>query len=74
MASRCIAILEHLLQRRVRIENDANCLALSEATDGAGAGAQVVFAVIVGTGTGAGIVVHGQGIDGCECDCRGVGA
>lgn len=56
--------LEHVLQRRVRIENDANCLALSEATDGAAAGANVVFAVIVGTGTGAGIVVHGNVLTG----------
>src|SRR3569623_795694 len=52
--------LAALLQRPVRIANDANCLALSEATDGAGAGAAVVFAVIIGTGTGAGIAVHGR--------------
>jgi fructokinase len=44
----------------VRYANDANCLALSEATDGAGAGARVVFAVILGTGTGAGIAVDGK--------------
>jgi len=44
----------------VRLANDANCLALSEATDGAGAGADVVFAAILGTGTGAGIAVHGR--------------
>ncbi len=48
------------LGRPVRIANDANCLALSEATDGAGAGAAVVFAVILGTGVGAGIVVEGR--------------
>ena len=48
-----------LLKRPVRIANDANCLALSEATDGAGAGAQVVFAAILGTGVGAGVVVNG---------------
>ena len=48
------------LGRPVRIANDANCLALSEATDGAGAGASVVFAVILGTGVGAGIVVDGR--------------
>ena len=48
------------LGRPVRIANDANCLALSEATDGAGAGASVVFAAILGTGVGAGIVVDGR--------------
>ena len=52
--------LETRLQRPVKISNDANCFALSEATDGAAAGAAVVFGVIIGTGTGAGIVVHGQ--------------
>ena len=56
--------LEARLQRRVHIDNDANCLALSEATDGAGAGAAVVFAAIVGTGTGAGIAVHGRVLQG----------
>src|SRR4030095_2527384 len=40
--------------------NDANCFALSEATDGAGAGAETVFGVIAGTGTGGGVVVHGH--------------
>jgi fructokinase len=48
----------------VRFANDANCLALSEATDGAGAGAPVVFAVILGTGTGAGIAVNGRVLTG----------
>ncbi|MEK8050227.1 ROK family protein [Ideonella sp. DXS22W] len=48
------------LGQPVRIANDANCLALSEATDGAGQGAGVVFAAILGTGTGAGIVVDGR--------------
>ena len=48
----------------VRVANDANCLALSEATDGAGAGAPVVFAAILGTGTGAGIAVHGHVLQG----------
>ena len=48
------------LGRPVRLANDANCFALSEASDGAGAGAEVVFGVIVGTGTGAGLVVRGQ--------------
>jgi fructokinase len=56
--------LEALLARPVRISNDANCFALSEATDGAAAGADVVFGVIVGTGTGAGIVVRGHVLDG----------
>lgn len=54
------ADLERLLGQPVRLANDANCLALSEATDGAGAGASVVFAAILGTGTGAGIAVHGR--------------
>lgn len=48
------------LGRQVRWANDANCLAVSEAADGAGAGARVVFAVILGTGVGAGIVVDGR--------------
>jgi len=48
------------LRRPVRVANDANCFALSEATDGAAAGAGSVFGVIVGTGTGAGVVVNGQ--------------
>jgi fructokinase len=52
--------LEERLSRRVRIMNDANCFALSEATDGAGAGAHVVFGVILGTGVGGGIVVDGR--------------
>ena len=53
-----------LLDRSVRLSNDANCFALSEATDGAAAGADVVFGVIVGTGTGAGIVVRGHVLEG----------
>ena len=52
--------LERRLGREVRITNDANCFALSEATDGAGAGAETVFGVILGTGVGAGIVVRGR--------------
>jgi fructokinase len=48
------------LDREVRLANDANCFALSEATDGAGRGARVVFGVIVGTGTGGGIAVDGR--------------
>ena len=50
--------LERALGRAVRIENDANCFALSEAVDGAGAGARVVFGVILGTGVGGGIAVE----------------
>ncbi|MGH8933536.1 MAG: fructokinase [Egibacteraceae bacterium] len=49
--------LAETLGRQVRFANDANCLALSEAVDGAGAGAHMVFAAILGTGTGAGIAV-----------------
>jgi fructokinase len=52
--------LEHALQRPVRAENDANCLAVSEAVDGAAAGERVVFAVILGTGVGAGIAIDGR--------------
>jgi len=56
--------LEALLGRTIRMSNDANCFALSEAIDGAGAGNAVVFGVILGTGVGAGIVVNGQVLDG----------
>ena len=52
------------LDREVRLSNDANCFAVSEAQDGAGVGATVVFGVIVGTGTGAGIVVEGKILTG----------
>ena len=52
--------LEGLLKRNVRTANDANCFALSEATDGAAQDAEIVLGVIVGTGTGAGIVVNGR--------------
>lgn len=52
------------LGRPVRVSNDANCLALSEAADGAGAGHRVVFAVILGTGVGGGLVVDGRLIEG----------
>ncbi|CAD5372026.1 Fructokinase [Rubrivivax sp. A210] len=58
------ADLMALLGQPVVLANDANCLALSEATDGAGAGAGVVFAVILGTGAGAGIAVHGRVLSG----------
>lgn len=56
--------LQTLLGQPVALANDANCLALSEATDGAGAGADVVFAAILGTGVGAGIAVHGRVLPG----------
>jgi len=56
--------LEQRLARPVRLTNDANCLALSEAADGAGAGRRVVFAAILGTGCGGGVVVDGKIIDG----------
>jgi fructokinase len=59
-----LQVLESLLQRPVKIGNDANCFALSEATDGAAAGAEVVFGVILGTGVGAGIVVNGHVLTG----------
>lgn len=52
--------LEKLLAREVRIENDANCFALSEATDGAGSNYNTVFGVIMGTGVGGGIVFNRQ--------------
>ena len=54
------------LGRPVRLQNDANCLAVSEAADGAGAGAGVVFAAILGTGCGGGIVVHGRVLTGAN--------
>jgi fructokinase len=56
--------LSALLARPLRFANDANCFALSEATDGAGAGARVVFGVIVGTGTGGGVTVDGKVLTG----------
>ena len=58
--------LEAALGRPVRLENDANCFALSEAVDGAGKGAAVVFGVILGTGVGGGIVVDGKVIRGAN--------
>jgi fructokinase len=58
--------LEAALGREVRIENDANCFALSEAIDGAGKGAAVVFGVILGTGVGGGIVVDGKVLSGAN--------
>ena len=58
------ADLQAALGQAVPVANDANCLALSEATDGAAAGAAVVFAAILGTGIGAGITVHGRLLSG----------
>ena len=49
--------LENAMARKIRLANDANCLAVSEAVDGAGAGAKVVFAIIIGTGCGGGIAI-----------------
>jgi fructokinase len=58
--------LEAALGRKVRLENDANCFALSEAVDGAGKGAAVVFGVILGTGVGGGVVVNGKVLTGAN--------
>jgi len=56
--------LADAIGQSVRLENDANCLAISEATDGAGAGCRVVFAAILGTGVGGGIVIEGRILTG----------
>ena len=61
---RSTAISQQALARDVRVANDANCFALSEATDGAGRGKRVVFGVILGTGVGGGIVVDGKVLTG----------
>lgn len=59
--------LKHGLGRAdVRLSNDANCFAVSEASDGAGAGAQIVFGVILGTGVGGGIVIDGKPLVGAQ--------
>ncbi len=58
--------LQAALGQPVALANDANCLALSEATDGAGAGAEVVFAAILGTGVGGGVAVHGRVLAGAN--------
>jgi fructokinase len=58
--------LEHLLERPIRIANDANCFALSEALDGAAQGEPVVFGVILGTGVGGGMVVNGRLLEGAQ--------
>jgi fructokinase len=52
------------LGREVRVENDANCFAVSEAVDGAGAGASIVWGVIIGTGAGSGIAIDGAAVGG----------
>lgn len=61
-----VADLAAALGQPVGAANDANCLALSEATDGAGAGCDVVFAVIAGTGVGGGLAVHGRVLQGAN--------
>lgn len=58
--------VERAIGRRVRMTNDANCFALSEATDGAAAGAAVVFGVILGTGVGGALAVNGRVVDGAN--------
>lgn len=58
--------LEALLGRPIRMANDANCMAVSEATDGAGAGKAIVLALILGTGCGSGIVIHGKPHNGAN--------
>ena len=56
--------MARVLGRPIRVENDANCLAVSEAVDGAGAGVRVVWAVILGTGVGSGIALDGRALTG----------
>ena len=58
--------LQNALQREIRLANDANCFALSEAIDGSGRGAQIVFGIILGTGVGGGIVVDGKVLTGAN--------
>lgn len=60
------ADLETHLSRPVRLANDANCLVVSETTDGAAAGARLVFGVILGTGTGGGLVANGALVEGAN--------
>ncbi len=60
------ADVESAMGREVRFANDANCFALSEATDGAGRGAHTVFGVIIGTGCGGGVVVDGRVLNGAN--------
>ena len=56
--------LENKLQKKINLENDANCFALSEAVDGAGKGYSVVFGVILGTGVGGGIIINQKILQG----------
>ena len=56
--------LEQLIKTPVRVQNDANCFAVSEANDGAGKGHEIVFGVIIGTGCGAGIAINGKPVSG----------
>ena len=56
--------LNNILNRKIKIENDANCFALSESVDGAGKNYDIVFGVIIGTGTGGGIVINNKIIQG----------
>ena len=58
--------LERVLARPIRLSNDANCLAMSEAADGAAAGEAMVFAAILGTGVGAGLVIDGRVMEGAN--------
>ncbi|TMH70436.1 MAG: ROK family protein, partial [Betaproteobacteria bacterium] len=58
--------LSEKLGRPIRLENDANCFALSEAIDGAAAGKGIVFGVILGTGVGGGVAVDGRPLVGCN--------
>lgn len=58
--------LERAIGREIRIANDANCFALSEAVDGAARGARTAFGVILGTGVGGGVVVHGRVLQGAN--------
>jgi len=58
--------LERRLGREVRMENDANCFAVSEASDGAAAGCGIVFGVILGTGVGGGVVIDGRPLTGAQ--------
>jgi len=60
------ADLERRLGREVRMENDANCFAVSEASDGAAAGCGIVFGVILGTGVGGGVVIDGKPLTGAQ--------
>ena len=60
------ADLERRLGREVRLQNDANCLAVSEASDGAAAGCGIVFGVILGTGVGGGVVIDGRPLTGAQ--------